>query len=127
MQRDGHYPYQVPIDFFGNGGFRFAEMSHKGSLLCLPSGMHAWDVENVAQIDQLSLSSVLEQFRNIEVLMIGQGTEIAYFPAPLRDLFREHKIIVEAVSTGSAISTYNILLGEKRAVAAALISVGGGE
>lgn len=42
---EASYPYQVPIDAYGNGGFRFADMSHKGSLLCLPSesrlGMHA--------------------------------------------------------------------------------------
>ena len=26
----GSYPYQVPIDAYGNGGFRFADMSHRG-------------------------------------------------------------------------------------------------
>jgi uncharacterized protein len=40
----GSYPYQVPIDAYGNGGFRFADMSHKGSLLCLPSGIMTWSV-----------------------------------------------------------------------------------
>ena len=39
----GFYPYQAPIDGYGNGGFRFAGMSHRGSLLCLPTGMHAWE------------------------------------------------------------------------------------
>ena len=36
---------------------------------------------------------------------------------------RERKIIVEAVATGGAVRTYNILLGENRAVGAALIAV----
>ena len=37
------YPGRAPIDAYGNGGFRFAEMSHRGSLLCLPSGIYGWD------------------------------------------------------------------------------------
>ena len=32
------------IDSYGRGGFRFAGMSHRGSLLCLPSGIYAWPV-----------------------------------------------------------------------------------
>ena len=34
----------APIDAYGKGGFRFAGMSHRGSLLCLPSGIWAWPV-----------------------------------------------------------------------------------
>ena len=38
------YPGRAPIDAYGNGGFRFADMSHRGSILCLPSGIYAWPV-----------------------------------------------------------------------------------
>ena len=37
------FPGRAPIDAYGNGGFRFAGMSHRGSILCLPSGIHAWE------------------------------------------------------------------------------------
>ena len=40
--RDAHYPRRAPIDAYGNGGFRFADMSHRGSILCLPSGIYGW-------------------------------------------------------------------------------------
>ena len=40
-----HYPQRAPIDAYGNGGFRFAGMSHRGSVLFLPSGIYAWDVK----------------------------------------------------------------------------------
>ncbi len=40
--RAAHFPGRAPIDAYGNGGFRFAGMSHKGSLLCLPSGVYGW-------------------------------------------------------------------------------------
>jgi uncharacterized protein len=41
------YPYPAPIDAYGNGGFRFAGMSHRGSILCLPTGIHAWPVTTI--------------------------------------------------------------------------------
>ena len=39
----------APIDAYGNGGFRFAGMSHRGSLLCLPDGIWAWPVTQCAK------------------------------------------------------------------------------
>ena len=40
-----HLPRQALIDSHGEGGFRFAGMSHRGSLLCLPDGIWAWPVD----------------------------------------------------------------------------------
>lgn len=119
----GFYPYQAQIDAYGNGGFRFAEMSHRGSLLCLPSGMHAWDVTTPDQISLENLTPVFEVADQIDVLMVGLGNDIAGFSKEIRAALRDRQIIVEAVATGGAVRTYNILLGEKRAVGAALIAV----
>lgn len=119
----GHYPYQAQIDAYGDGGFRFAEMSHRGSLLCLPTGMHAWSVTSPDEISLETLDPVFQVADRIEVLFVGLGSEIRPFPSHIRDAFREREVIVEAIGTGGAISTYNIMLGESRAVAAALIAV----
>ncbi len=119
----GFYPYQVQIDTYGNGGFRFGGMSHRGSLLCLPTGMHAWEAAAASDVTLPSLEPVLAAAENIDVLMIGLGRDVAALDPAIRAAFRERKIIVEAVATGGAIRTYNILLGEGRAVAAALIAV----
>ena len=59
----------------------------------------------------------------IDVLFIGTGMEIAPLDPAIRAAFSERSVIVEAVPTRSAVSTYNILLAEQRAVAAALIAV----
>lgn len=119
----GHYPYQAPIDSYGNGGFRFAGMSHRGSLLCLPSGMFAWPVTAPDGVSTESLGRVFEIADDIDVLLLGLGEDIAPLSPEIRAALRARRIIVEGVATGSAISTYNILLSEKRAVAAALIAV----
>ena len=42
LAASAHYPGRAPIDAYGNGGFRFADMSHRGSILCLPTGIYAW-------------------------------------------------------------------------------------
>lgn len=119
----GFYPYQAPIDAYGNGGFRFAEMSHRGSLLCLPTGMHAWPVTSVRDITLENLAPVFAAAAELDVLLVGLGKEITGFDPAIRAALREQRVIIETVQTGSAVRTYNILLGEKRAVGAALIAV----
>ena len=55
----GSYPGRAPIEAYGNGGFRFAGMSHRGSLLCLPSGIIAWDVKTMDTLTTEHLQAVL--------------------------------------------------------------------
>lgn len=119
----GFYPYQAGIDGYGNNGFRFANMSHRGSLLCLPSGMHAWEATKPSEITLENLEPVFAAANQIDVLLVGLGKDIAGFDKSIRQALRERNIIVEAIATGGAVRTYNILLGESRAVAAALIAV----
>ena len=123
LSKDGHFPQQVGIDAYGNSGFRFAEMSHRGSLLCLPSGMFAWPATVPAEITLESLVPVLAAAGDIDVLMVGLGHDITGLAPDVRAALREHGIIVEAITTGSAVRTYNVLLAEERAVAAALLAV----
>ncbi len=119
----GFYPYQAAIEGYGNGGFRFAGMSHRGSLLCLPTGMHAWEARSATEITLENLQPVFDAAEQIDVLLVGLGTDITGFDKTIRAALRERRIIVEAIATGGAVRTYNILLGENRSVAAALIAV----
>jgi uncharacterized protein len=111
------------IEGYGNGGFRFAGMSHRGSLLCLPTGMHAWEATSAAKISLANLQPVFDAADQIDVLLVGLGMDIAGFDKSIRQALRQRNIIVEAIATGGAVRTYNILLGENRAVGAALIAV----
>jgi uncharacterized protein len=117
------YPQQTQIDAYGNGGFRFAGVSHRGSLLCLPGSMQAWSVERAEQVTLETLAPVLAAADDIDVLLIGLGHDISAVPRQLREAFRERQVIVEAIATGGAVRTYNVLMAEERAVAAALIAV----
>jgi uncharacterized protein len=118
-----HFPRSAPIDAYGKGGFAFADMSHRGSLLCLPDSIWAWEVVGPGQIDRHSLKKVFEAANSIDTLIVGSGTEVWVPPRGLREELRAVRIVLDAMQTGPAIRTYNIMLGERRRVAAALIAV----
>lgn len=121
--RDAHFPGRAPLDAYGDGGFRFAEMSHRGSLLCVPSGIYGWKVEDETALTPEAFSRVFEEKEDIEVLLIGTGADLKPLPADLRDAFREAGILADPMSTGAAVRTFNVLLSDDRAVAAALLAV----
>jgi uncharacterized protein len=120
---DGFVPGRYPIDAYGNGGFRFADMSHRGSILILQSGILAWPVASMADLTEETLRPVFEEADAVELLLLGTGQEIAAIPERLRQLFREARIGLDVMQTGAAARTYNILVAENRKVGAALIAV----
>jgi uncharacterized protein len=121
--QEPHFPRPAEIESYGRGGFRFAGMSHRGSILCLPSGIWAWAVSEPAQIDENALSLVFSDAAEIGLFILGTGQTRVLLPEPLMWRFRDLKINVDVMTTGQAANTYNILLGEGRRVAAGLIAV----
>ena len=120
----GFLPGQHLIDSFGAGGFRFADMSHRGSILALPSGVSAWAAMAPGDITAESLAALFaEPDGSIELLIVGTGADLVPLAPALREKLRAAKIRFDPMATRVAISTYNILLGERRRVAAALLAV----
>ena len=117
-----HLPRSAPIDAYGKGGFAFAGMSHRGSLLCLPDAIWAWPVVKPEEIDQVSLARVFAAANVIDTLIIGTGTDVWLPPRALREALRKVGVVLDAMQTGPAIRTYNIMMGERRRVAAALVA-----
>ncbi|MDK4733860.1 Mth938-like domain-containing protein [Rhizobium sp. CNPSo 3490] len=121
--RAAHFPGRAPIDTYGNGGFRFADMSHRGSILCLPSGIYGWDMDVSKPLTPENFRRVLDEAADIEVLLVGTGTELRRLPDELKQVLKARGISSDPMSTGAAVRTFNIMLSEQRAVAAALIAV----
>ncbi len=121
--RDAHFPGRAPLDAYGDGGFRFANMSHRGSLLCVPSGIYGWNLTDTSEFNRDAFERVFEEQADIEVLLVGTGKELRPLPAQLKVAFREAGILADPMSTGAAVRTYNVLLSEDRAVAAAFLAV----
>jgi uncharacterized protein len=121
--RDAHFPGRAQIDAYGNGGFRFADMSHRGSLLLLPSGVYGWEVDETRVLTLADLTRVLDEAGEIEVLLLGMGKNLKIIPAEIKAALKARNISSDTMSTGAAVRTYNVMLSESRAVAAALIAV----
>ncbi|MBP0439819.1 Mth938-like domain-containing protein [Tianweitania sediminis] len=121
--RQAHFPGRAPIDAYGDGGFRFADMSHRGSILCLPSGIYGWEPQDRAALTEADFERLFLEAEAVEVLLVGTGPSLQPLPRELKARFREVRITADPMSTGAAVRTFNVLLAEDRAVAAALFSV----
>ena len=119
----GFVPGRFPIDAFGAGGFRFAGMSHRGSILALPSGIHAWPPRAPSDITPAALDPAVAEAAQIDLLLIGTGAQLLPIGPRLRQRLGEAGLRADVMSTGVAASTYNVLLAEDRRVAAALLAV----
>jgi uncharacterized protein len=84
-----HYPGQAPIDAYGNGGFRFAAMSHRGSILCLPSGIYAWPPTEPADLVPKAFAPVLAEKGALAVVLLGTGRAQHQPVAEVRRAFTE--------------------------------------
>ena len=118
-----HLPRQALIDAHGGGGFRFADMSHRGSLLCLPDGIWAWPVTEPAQASEETLARVFAQAGELDFFVFGTGAAPWIMPEALRARFRAAQVSLDTMTTGAAVRTYNVMLMENRRVGAGLIAI----
>lgn len=116
------YEAQPPIDGYGPNGFRVGGDWHDGPLILTAEGRQTFD----APITFETLLPILQATERVDLVVIGQGPEIAQIPADLRHALDSAGIGVEIMATQSACRTYNVLLTEDRRVAAVLLPVGAG-
>lgn len=123
MDEDRFLPERAPIDSYGNGGFRFAGMSHQGSLLILPSGMRAWRPGQFSDVTASDFDRVFAEAARPYFLVLGTGSASHIAPRDLVTIFTNAGMGLEVMTTGAAVRTYNMLLAEKRNIAAAILAV----
>ena len=111
------------IEGYGGGAFRVDRVIHAGSLIVMPTGVVTWPVANFGDVDEANLPPTMFSDAHIELLLLGCGQRMEMVPRPLREALRAVGTVVEPMDTGAAVRTYNVLLGENRRVAAALIAV----
>ena len=110
------------VDSYGRNGFHVSGVAYEGAILVTPDATVAWRIGSVTEVTLDSLSVLFE--RGIEILLLGCGARMAPVPMDLRAALKARGIVVDAMDTGAACRTYNILLAEERRVAAALLPSG---
>ena len=78
-----------------------------------------WGVESVRELGESHASKLLEL--QPELVIVGTGTQLVFPDRMFLATFLQNGIGCEVMDTLAACRTYNVLLGEERAVLAALI------
>ena len=104
------------IEGYGPGFFRISGHVLRGPVLVTPWDAGPWG--GFADTD-----TPLSLLGKIDVLFVGTGAEIAHIPAEFREALEAVGIGVEVMNSPAAARTYNVVLGEGRRIAAALIPV----
>ncbi|MFN0194904.1 MAG: Mth938-like domain-containing protein [Aestuariivirga sp.] len=117
------YPSQAPIDGYRGGSFAFASMQHMGALLALPTGMMAWEVMEGRELSPSDFKSILSARESVDFVLLGTGASVRRPPNSVHRAFAEARLPFDVMDTGAAVRTYNIVLAERRRVAAAFLPV----
>lgn len=113
------------IESYGPGGFRIGGERWTGSVLILADRVVAWERSDAAPLEASALAAAFAGEKT-ELLVLGLGAGAASVPPAGREALREAGLAVEAMDTGAACRTYNLLAGEGRAVGAALMALPAG-
>ncbi|WP_420547382.1 Mth938-like domain-containing protein [Curvivirga sp.] len=111
------------IDSYGPNRFKITDEVFEGSVIVFPDKVVSWDVTDVAELTVESFQAVFDADPTVELLLLGCGEKMMLIPSSLRQALREKGTPPDFMDTGAACRTYNILLGEGRRVAAALIAM----
>ncbi len=110
------------VQSYGGGGFRISGVAYEGSVIVLPEQVLAWPVADPTGVGEAALSPVIGAEPAVEILLIGTGETMRPMSPELRAALKQHGIIADAMDTGAACRTFNVLIAEDRRVAAALIA-----
>lgn len=113
------------IEGYGDGGFRISGRRIEGSVIVFPDRVVGWASASMADVDAGTLEAVSAAGRTgaVELLLVGTGARMAQIDRRLRQALRADGVVIEAMDTGAACRTYNVLMAEGRRVAAALIAI----
>jgi uncharacterized protein len=103
-------------------GFDINGVNMRGSVLVFPSFTLLWDVQSVRDISVASLSPIHLLKPSIRILLVGTGARMLNIHPELYGYFARRGVAVEPMATKHAMSTFNVLNGDGREVAAALLS-----
>jgi uncharacterized protein len=104
---------------YGEGYVDVNGVRHTASVVVSGESVGSWGATSIEALDREHIEILVAL--HPEIVLIGSGARFAFpEPAVLAPLYRAG-IGVEVMDTRAACRTYNILLGEGRNVAAALI------
>ena len=108
------------IQSYRGGVFSISHIDYTGPVIVLPDRTTAWSPPAFADIALTDFASLLDPDIAVHVLLLGCGDQMLLPKPALRKALKDIGIVTEAMDTGAACRTFNVLMGEDRRVAAAL-------
>jgi uncharacterized protein len=110
------------IQSYGEAGFKINGSIYPGAVIVLPEKTWDWNVpEDFASLLESHFNDLISIADDIDVVLFGTGNKQEFFPPKMRDALKQKGLVVEAMESGAACRTYNVLMGEGRRIAAALL------
>ena len=111
------------IEAYRPGQFRVSGVDYETSVIVTPERTVPWSDVGSAGFELEQFSAVMAAEPPVDVLLIGCGARIAPIPKAVREGLRAAGIGADAMDTGAACRTFNVLVSEGRRVAAALMAL----
>lgn len=112
------------IQKYGGGGFVVSGQAFEGAVIVLPDETRAWAMSGAFDTAQpADIQPVLDAVSGVEVCLLGCGARMTRPAADVRAAFEDAGVAIDLMDTGAACRTFNLLMGEGRPVAAALLPV----
>lgn len=108
------------IQSYKGGQFKVSNTLYNKPLIVFPDQALEWDVTSVEDLAVTDFQPLIDRAAQVEVVLLGCGERGVFVPPSLRTALKQHGITIDAMDTGAACRTYNVLMAEGRLVAAAL-------
>ena len=110
------------LQAYGRDGFRVSDVQWPGAVIVFPTRTVNWAVRTLADLTVEAFRPVGEATDPpVELLLIGTGRRMVLLSSKLQAGIRALGFGIDVMETGAACRTYNVLIGEERRVAAALL------
>jgi len=112
------------IQRYGPGGFVVSGIEYTGPVIVFPKITQVWAVKRPCDLMSGDFVSILDQASELDLCLLGVGGTMHKVSEDVRETLRAAGVNIEPMDTGAACRTFNVLLAEGRAVAAALFPTG---
>ena len=108
------------VQAYTPGRFKVSGAEYSGAIIVTPSLTRNWAAPASFMDLRVDDFYAIAQ-EQIDVLLLGTGARGEFIPPSLRADLKSRGLSVDAMDTGAACRTYNVLMAEGRRVAAALM------
>ena len=110
------------IQGYADCGFRVSGQTYNGAIFVFQDKTLEWGVQaDVKALSEGDFTALTDIASDIDVVLLGTGKTLIFPDMTLKKALKDNGLQVEAMDSGAACRTYNVLMAEGRRVVAALL------